>query len=106
LDQGKGAQQVDSEQIKQIILAKVGLTDSELRDYLRKLSGFYVSLTPKEQEAFRSGTCASEKDALKSFGGKITAKELEAFIKSREPKDAGVKPIMILHCKCDDDEAD
>lgn len=90
---------MDSEQIKQTVLAKVGLTDSELRDYLRKLSGFYISLTPKEQKAFRSGTRIPVQEVLKSFDGKITAKELEVFIKSREPKEIGVKALMLIHCK-------
>lgn len=79
------------------ILAELGLTNSELRDYLRKLSGFYVSLTPKERRAFRSGLRAFEKEALKAFHGKITAEQLEKFIKSRTPKDVPVAPIFIVH---------
>lgn len=87
---------MDDEQIKQTILAKIGLTDSELRDYLRKLIGFYVSLTPKERELFRSGMRSFEKEALKSFHGQVTAEQLEEFIRSREPKDVPVTPILIL----------
>ena len=89
------------------ILAELGFTDSELRDYLRKLSGFYVSLTPKERKAFLSGMRAYEKEALKPFHGKLTAKQLENFIRSREPKDVPVPPIFIIR-KCDggDDDDD
>jgi len=90
---------VDEEQIKQIILTKIGLTDSELRDFLRKLTGFYVSLTEKERKVFRSSTRTSDDDILKEFKGEITARQLEAFIKSREPKDAGgIEVIMMIHC--------
>ncbi|MGC9951786.1 MAG: hypothetical protein ABSF64_36020 [Bryobacteraceae bacterium] len=92
---------MDGEQI----LAELGLTDSEVRDYLRKLSGFYVSLTPKEREAFLSGMRAFERVALKEFHGEITAEQLEEFIRSREPKDVPVAPIFILH-KCDGGDND
>jgi len=94
---------VDKAQIKEI-LAEIGLTDSELRDYLRKLSGFYISLTPKERKLFVTGMRSLEKEALKAFHGKITAKQLEEFIKSREPKDVPVTPIFILwKCVGEDD---
>jgi intergrase/recombinase len=96
---------VDPEQIKEAILAKIGLTSRELRDYLKKLAKLYVSLTPKEQKAFRSAASASAKEALKSFRGKITAEELEEFIKSREPKNMRDKGIMLIHgIGCDEDD--
>ncbi|MGA3044117.1 MAG: hypothetical protein ABSF54_25355 [Bryobacteraceae bacterium] len=87
-----------SEEVKQIVLAKIGLTDDELRDFLRKLTVFYISLTEKEQKAFRATTSVSEEEAVKAFGGEITAKELEKFIKSREPKGLGAKPLMLFEC--------
>ena len=90
---------MDNNQVKQIVLAKIGLTDDELRDFLRKLTGFYISLTPKEQKVFRSGVSVPMKEALKYFDNKLTAKELEKFIKSREPKGVPVKAIMVVHCK-------
>ena len=46
-----------------------------------------------------SGTRIPVQEVLKSFDGKITAKELEVFIKSREPKEIGVKALMLIHCK-------
>jgi hypothetical protein len=83
------------DKIKEQILKEIGLTDSELHDYLRKLSGFYNSfLTPAERKVFRAGLRAQKKEALKSFHSQITAAQLEEFIKSREPKDARV--VMIV----------
>jgi hypothetical protein len=97
---------VGSEEVKQIVLAQIGLTDDELRDFLRKLDGFYVSLTPKERKVFRSGTRAGAQEVAKAFGGKITARELEEFIKSREPKDVPLKPIMVFECSGGGDDDD
>jgi len=99
LDQEKGAPQVDKEQIEQIILAKVGLTDDELRDFLAKVSVFYDGLTAKEKQKFRSSMRVSPVEVFKTFGCKITPKQLEEFIKSREPRGASVGPVMLVHCK-------
>lgn len=86
------------------ILREIGLTDSELRDYLKKLSGLYNRLTPKEQKVFSASMGSSfTKKALKSFQGEITAEQLEKFVRSREPKGA---PVVFIVWACGHDEND
>jgi hypothetical protein len=89
---------MSEKEIEQIILRKFGLTDKELRDFLKKLGDFYLGLTQKEQKAFLASVPVSEKESVKAFSDKITANELEQFIKSREPKGLRGAPLMIFEC--------
>lgn len=82
------------------ILKQIGLTDFQLRRYLRKLTRLYHSFTPAERRVFRAGMHSQLNDASKSFRGKITAKQLEEFIRSREPE--GAQTLIIVR-KCSDD---
>ena len=90
---------MSSDEVKKIVLAKIGLTDDELRDFLAKVSVFYDGLTAKEKQKFRSSMRVSPVEVFKTFGCKITPKQLEEFIKSREPRGASVGPVMLVHCK-------
>jgi hypothetical protein len=72
------------------VLRSMGLTDAQLRAFLRKVIRFYNRLTPEEQQVFAAGM-APVKQAAKQFP--MTARQLEDFIKLREPPDA---PTTIL----------
>jgi len=85
------------------ILKEIGLTDAGLRDYLKKLSAFYDSLDTHQQEVFNRSMRSSEHEALTTFGGNVTATQLEAFIKSREPK--GQKMVCIIRACYHDPDA-
>ncbi len=76
------------------ILKEIGLTDPQLRAYIGKLIGFYNGLTPAEQKVFLVGVHALAGEAHKSFKTPITAAELAAFIKAREP--AGAPFVCIV----------
>lgn len=84
---------MDEHQIRGL-LAGIGLNESEISAYLKKVSDFYDSLTPAEQQVFRAGERAQKHEAANSFQGLVTAEELEEFIKSREP--AGAHPVFLL----------
>ena len=74
------------------VLRKMGFTDTQLREFLKKVFRFYNRLTPEEQRVFQAGmTPAMFRAAAKQFP--MTARELETFIEEREPPDA---PFVIL----------
>ena len=93
---------MDRKKIK-YVLKQLGLTNSELVAYLGKLSGFYDTLTPKERMVFRSGMRTFEKEAVKSFHRRVTAQELEEFIRSREPAEAQLV-FMLRACADEPDD--
>ncbi len=95
---------MDKEQVKQIVLQGIGLSDHELRNYLRKVDEFYRSLTDAERRVFDAGFSAVEEDAYSSFDGDITAEELEDFITSREPEGAVFTPVWGLIDGGDDED--
>ena len=86
------------------MLKQIGLTDAELRDYLHKMNELYNSLTPAERRIFRAGRRSLKKAAVNSFHGRITAEELEEFIRSREPKDASIVFIVRKVSSAEDDD--
>jgi hypothetical protein len=75
------------------LLRRIGLSDSGLRSYLRKLNNFSKSLSAAEQRVFLA-SLVSAKQALKSFDNTVTAEELEEFIIARAPKSA--RTVMVI----------
>ena len=86
------------------ILKLIGLTEKQLRDYLKRMDRLFRRMSKKEQRVFLAGKRACDKAAVRSFRGEITAAELEEFIRSREPKNA--QAVFLLHKACDGGEDD
>lgn len=84
--------------IEQQILDVIGLSDYDLRAYLTKLDDFFEKLTSNEKKLFLTSMATLE-DAVPFFKGKVTAKELENFIRAREP--ANATAVFTIQC-CDD----
>jgi hypothetical protein len=77
------------------ILGEIGLTESEVRDYLRKVTLFYETLTRAERKVFHASMRTLEEATLESFRGELTSERLEKFIKSRSPK--GAPFVSVIH---------
>ena len=75
------------------LLRRIGLTDSGLRSYLRKLNNFSKRLNAAERRVFLA-SLVSPKQALKSFDNTVTAKELEEFMTARASKSVPV--VMVI----------
>ncbi len=60
------------------MLERLGITDGEFRDYLRKLCTFLNSLEPSQQE-FHFKHCGrrTAKELEKSFGPGVTVEDIE-----------------------------
>lgn len=69
------------------ILKQIGMSDAEVRAYLKKLDQFFEALGPKEKRVFLAGMHTVQ-EALHSFQGNVTAEELLHFLKERTPPSA------------------
>lgn len=74
------------------LLRRIGLSDSGLRSYLRKLNNFSKKLSAAERRVFLAST-GTIRQALRSFDNTVTAEELEEFIRERAPQSA---PAVII----------
>ena len=67
------------------ILEKMGLSDEELRELLRKINVFFNStLNEKERGAFLRGLKSVE-EAARELDEDLTPEDLERFIRKHEP---------------------
>lgn len=69
------------------ILKQIGLSDSELRDYLAKVNKLFNELNKKQRRVFIA-SMSSAHEALRTLSPDITAEQLEHFIRSREDESA------------------
>ena len=75
------------------LLRRIGLSDSGLRSYLRKLNNFSKRLSAAEKRGFLA-SIGTMKQALRSFDNTVTAEELEEFITERAPQSA--PPVIVI----------
>jgi hypothetical protein len=74
------------------ILRQIGLSDVEIRAYLKKLYKFFKGLTKAEQAVFLA-SMGTKEDALRSFKNTVTLPELEEFLRNLEQVG---EPIIII----------
>jgi phage antirepressor YoqD-like protein len=67
------------------ILERMGLSDEELREFLRKINIFYNTLNDKERLAFLKGL-KSVREAADQLDEDVTPERLEEFIRNHEPE--------------------
>lgn len=73
------------------IMAKIGLTDQEVRDAETKFSAFVKTLDHSQRETLKK-SIPTAKAAAQTLGPDVTAERLMEFIRSRAPHDA---PMLI-----------
>jgi hypothetical protein len=66
------------------ILRKIGLSDEELKEFLRKVNEFFNTLNEKERGAFVKGLKSVEQ-ATRELDEDLTPQDLEWFIRRHEP---------------------
>ena len=67
------------------ILEQMGLSDGELREFLRKINDFFHhTLNDKERRAFLKGLKSVE-EAARELDKDVTPERLEKFIREHEP---------------------
>lgn len=67
------------------LLKKIGLSDEEIRDLLKKLHAFVGTLNPKQKRAFEKSLLPSREAAARRLKD-ISPEQLEEFIRDRSPK--------------------
>lgn len=73
----------------QEIMARIGLTDQEVRDAEAKFSAFAKTLDHAQKETLKKSTPTAE-TAAQTLGPDVTADRLMEFIRSRAPHDAAM----------------
>ena len=68
-------------ELNQTILHQTGLSERELRDYVRKLIAFYGKLSPGQKRVFLC-SMHSRRDAIRSFDPDLTAGQLTQFLRA------------------------
>jgi hypothetical protein len=73
------------------IMARIGLTDQEVRDAQAKFSAFAKTLDHAQKETLKK-SIPTAKAAAETLGPDVTAERLMEFIRARAPHDA---PMLI-----------
>jgi hypothetical protein len=78
-----------NETIDKTILAKIKLTDAEVRSMEKRFWGFAKRMDEAQVRALRRSLPTAEQ-AVTTLGGGVTAAELEQFFRERSPRDASM----------------
>jgi len=75
------------------IFQQIGLSEPELKKYLRKLRKFYTGLNNVEQRVLMA-SLGTKEEAMRSFHPNLTAEELQRFL---ERVEGGQSIVFKIH---------
>jgi|SRR5437879_1196694 hypothetical protein len=91
----KGDRSMQGNEKRDEMLDKLGITDSDFRDYLKKLRGFLDSLKSSQRE-FHYEHCGTEtiEELQEAFGRNMTAEDIEALFVECPP----IEGVCFVRC--------